>query len=313
MLCENEVKVCERLGVHIIHYNDNRYPPLLRMISDPPAVLFVRGDQSLLTARPCVAVVGARKATAWGLTKAYEIARGLAKQGIAVVSGMAYGIDSAAHQGALDGGGTTIAVWGTGPDIIYPRTKRELAQRIVESGAALTEFHPGEKPAPYHFPQRNRIISGLSLAVVVVEAAAKSGSLITVDFALDQGREVCAIPGGAGLVAHEGSNRLIKEGAFLVESAQDIVDALFAPDRSTGFLKKTGQPKKTSVRESRLIPEMPSDDPIIVCMRGGEAVSLDDLIASSGLAAGEVMERVTALHLDGVLEELPGKRYRIKG
>lgn len=296
----------------VIPFDDTRFPPLLRVIDDPPAMLFVRGDPLLVTAQPCVAVVGARKATPWGLAKAYEIARDLAKRSVTVVSGMAYGIDSAAHEGALDGGGVTVAVWGSGPDIIYPRTKRTLALRIIESGAVVTEFPPGAMPARYTFPQRNRIISGLSLAVVVVEAAAKSGSLITVDFALDQGREVCAVPGGAGLVAHEGSNRLIKEGAFLVESAQDIMDALFAPDRSSGFLKKTGQSKKTSVRESRLIPEVRSDDPFIACMRQGESYSLDHLIRESGLEASEVLKRVTVHCLEGVLEELPGKRYRLK-
>ena len=247
-LCEQDADFCARNGVQVIGYTDHRYPALLRMIHDPPVVLYARGDASLLGAqKACVAMVGSRKATRFGLSKAYEIARDLARQGIAVVSGMAYGIDSAAHRGALDAGGTTIAVWGAGPDIIYPRQHRELARQIMEQGVAITEFPPKTLPVAYHFPQRNRIVSGISLGAIIIEAAEASGSLITARYALEHGREVCALPGGAGLVPFRGSNRLLREGATLVETAEDVMNALFAVKEPVRLIRKTGQRKRPSV------------------------------------------------------------------
>lgn len=314
--CKRDLDKCNEFGVEIITYNDERYPPLLRMIADPPLVLFVRGDPAVLSTKPCLAVIGARKATRNGLDRAFEIAKGAAAMGITVVSGMAYGIDSAAHAGALKGRGQTIAVWGAGPDIIYPRAHRPLAERIFEQGAAITEFPPGTKPAPYNFPQRNRIISGLSLGVVVVEAAESSGSLITVDFALDQGREVYAMPGGAGLVANRGSHKLLRDGAVLVETAEDVVETLFKVDVGMQEIKKTGQAKKVSATDSRHEVELPhpaqyNDDPLLKFLEVGEGVSLDQIIQESGIQAAEVLKRLTHFELEGAVEELPGKRYRI--
>jgi DNA processing protein len=222
------------------------------MIHDPPATLFVRGDLGVLSEKPCVALVGARKATKDGSAIAHKLAAELAKEGWVVVSGMAYGIDRAAHEGALDAGGQTIAVWGTGPDVIYPRAHRKLAERIFKSGAAITEFPLGTEPKPYNFPQRNRIISGISMGVVVVEAADSSGSLITADFALEQGRDVCAIPWNAGLVMGAGTNRLIRHGAALVENATDVIEVLSGLQQNRLAMKKSRQVKADAATESQL-------------------------------------------------------------
>ncbi len=306
--CENDLALCRRHQVDIVTFSDERYPALLRMIHDPPVVLFVRGDSRALGEDPCVAVVGARKATPGGCSLSHDVAKNLAARGVTIVSGMAYGVDRAAHEGALAAGGRTVAVWGTGPDIVYPRAHRHLATRIEEAGAAITEFPPATAAAPHHFPQRNRVISGLCLSVVVVEAAENSGSLITARCALEQGRDVCAVPGGVGLVAHRGSNRLIKQGAFLVEEAQDVVDAVFARNEDVLLREKAGQAKKASVRQSRLLLE----DPLLGCLSAGEIMGLDELIQISGIDAATVMERIMQLELEDIVEELPGKRYRLK-
>jgi DNA processing protein len=216
-----EIDLCRRKGCHIIHLHDNRYPALLRHIPDPPPVLYCRGD---LEGAAChIAVVGSRKATAYGLSNARQLSRGLAAKGISVVSGMAHGIDAAAHSGALLGGGRTIAVLGSGLERIYPPGNRKLFHRIAENGAVISEFPMDAGPQAHHFPQRNRIISGMSLGTVVVEAAKRSGSLITARLAAEQGREVFAVPGSIQAATARGTHRLIKQGATLVETAEDII------------------------------------------------------------------------------------------
>lgn len=303
--CEEIIERCDRLGIRFLTHRDERFPSLLRMIPDPPFALFVRGDLTRVNDRPCVAIVGARKGTRFGMERAHEIARGLAKRGVTVVSGMAYGIDCAAHRGALAGKGATAAVWGTGLDIVYPHTNRDLAERIAAAGTVLSEFPPGTGPESYHFPQRNRIISGLSAGVVIVEAAENSGSLITADFALEQGREVCAVPGSAGLVATRGSNRLIKQGAVLVENAEDVVQALLETGAAPAYSKKTGQVKSDVGTESRF------DDPILSSFVDDECISLDELIERSGVGAAGVLEKISRYVIDGLVEEVPGGRYRL--
>jgi DNA processing protein len=211
--------------MNCIHLGTENYPQLLREIADPPACLWTRGDRTALSA-PGVAIVGARAASQEGLTAAYEIAFDLARAGIVVISGLARGVDSAAHRGALDGGGKTIAVLGTGIDLVYPAENTELAKRVTESGLLVTEFAPGSAPENWHFPRRNRIISGLSKVVVVVEAREKSGSLITARLAADQGRDVMAVPGSVVDGRNRGANALLKDGAKLVESAVDILQEL---------------------------------------------------------------------------------------
>ena len=214
-----------------IHLGDSSYPQLLSQICDPPPCLWTRGDRSAL-ASIAVAVIGARAASHEGLIAAGEIACDLARAGIVVVSGMARGIDSAAHAGALDGGGKTIAVLGTGIDRVYPAENDVLAERIAANGLLLTEFPPGTHPEDWHFPRRNRIISGLSKAVVVVEAKEKSGSLITARLAADQGRDVMAVPGTIVGGRNRGANALLRDGAKLVESAVDILQELGLDDGS---------------------------------------------------------------------------------
>ena len=208
-----------------IHLGTAEYPRLLAEISDPPACIWTRGDRTTLTSI-AVAVIGARAASEEGLTAAYEIAFDLARAGIVVVSGLARGVDSAAHRGALDSGGKTIAVLGTGIDIVYPAENVELSRKITESGLLVTEFPLGSNPEDWHFPRRNRIISGLSRAVVVVEAKERSGSLITARLAADQGRDVMAVPGTFVGGRNRGANALLRDGAKLVESAVDILQEL---------------------------------------------------------------------------------------
>ena len=214
-----------------IYLGTAEYPQLLAEISGPPTCIWFRGDRAAL-AGIAVAVIGARAASPEGLTAAYEIAFDLARAGIVVISGLARGVDSAAHKGALDAGGMTIAVLGTGIDVVYPAENTELSRRITESGLLITEFPPGSVPEDWHFPRRNRIISGLSKAVVVVEAREKSGSLITARLAADQGRDVMAVPGTFVGGRNRGANALLRDGAKLVESAVDILQELGLDDRA---------------------------------------------------------------------------------
>ena len=218
-----ELEQCQRKGITLTFAEENNFPANLKHIYDPPPLLMMQGDDILALNNPCIAIVGSRKASEWGRNVAFELARDLAKRGVTVVSGMAYGIDAAAHKGALAAGGKTVAVWGTGLECIYPTAHRELAKRIQASGALISEFPLYSRATRWSFPQRNRIISGLSLGVVVVEAAMKSGSLITMRFALEQGREVFAVPGFAGHVQSQGSNQLLRDGAHFAENAEDIL------------------------------------------------------------------------------------------
>lgn len=214
------------VGCQVIGFNDDNYPSLLRLISDPPPLLYVVGDSSALS-KPQLAVVGSRGASRYGLDLAHRFSKYLAQQGMAITSGLALGVDAYAHRGALAGEGITVAVLGTGIDVVYPAVHRQLSQEIVESGGVLvSEFAPGAKPHRSHFPRRNRIISGLSAGVLVVEAALKSGSLITARRALDQNREVFAIPGSIHNPTARGCHQLIREGATLVETAEDIAEQM---------------------------------------------------------------------------------------
>ncbi len=230
---------------------------------------------------------------------------------------MAFGVDASAHEGALAGGGGTVAVWGTGPDIIYPTAHTRLAERIISNGAVVTEFPPGMRGYASHFPQRNRIISGLALGVVVVEAAEKSGSLITARVALDQGREVMCMPGMSGHIMYRGGNRLLREGATLVESADDVIETLFGGDSAQAKFKNCGQEKTASAREAPPQGEEPvvatSDpDPLSAFLKEYGTLSLDALITLSGMSAAYVLARLTTLTIEGRVEELPGKRYAVK-
>ena len=260
------------------------YPPLLKQIPDPPPFLWLKGDHAILS-KPSVAVVGARAATPTGLRVGYELGRDLAGAGVVVVSGLARGIDGAAHLGALDAGGKTIAVLGSGIDRIYPAEHIGLAGRIVEQGVLVSEFVPGTAPMPTHFPLRNRIISGLARAVVVVEASEKSGTLITAKTALDQGRDVLAVPGSVAGGQYRGCHGLIKDGARLVETVKDVLEEIrwtppVAPAGAT-----VGNPRQLS--------------PLEKAMALGEAYTVDDLLQRVGGTTSEILAQLTALEIDG--------------
>lgn len=210
-------------NIEIININDNNYPHILKNIYDPPITLFAKGDISCLN-NLCISIVGCRDATSYGLKTASMLAYNLSKLNINIVSGLARGIDTAAHIGALKGNGKTIAVLGSGLDIIYPSENENIYKQIINHGAVISEYIVGTKPSPYNFPERNRIISGISNGVIVVEAKIKSGSIITTDFALEQGREIYVVPGNINSKQSEGTNELIKQGAKIITKIEDILE-----------------------------------------------------------------------------------------
>jgi DNA processing protein len=272
------------------------YPPLLRELHDPPDRLYLRGGPASILAEACVAVVGARSCSSYGAQVAREVARELAAAGVVVVSGLARGIDGEAHRGALAAGGRTVAVLGCGIDRDYPRAHGELAGRIVASGAVVSEYPPGVEPAPWRFPARNRIVAGLALATVVVEARERSGALITADFALDLGREVFAVPGEitSGLAA--GTNDLIRQGATPLLAADDVLDALGLE------------------RPAPAVPSALSDDALALLEPLSElSHSLDELARATGLDSARIAAALTELELGGLVAVADGVYRRTTG
>ncbi|MCD6291936.1 MAG: DNA-processing protein DprA, partial [Deltaproteobacteria bacterium] len=249
------------IGGEIISLDDPRYPENLALIVDPPPVLYFKGSLECLNS-PAIAVVGARRASELGRRFAFSLASRLVAQGLTVISGLALGVDGAAHEGSLRGGGSTVAVLGTGLDVVYPAAHRHLAGKIVENGVLLTEFPPGAGPDKHHFPRRNRLVSGLSQGVVVVEAGERSGSLITARLALEQGREVFAVPGPPGLPGSRGVNRLLKDGAQLLESVDDIFSAL-------PWLSAAGKGSSSSGDRADALLKRPVLSPEQACLVGG--------------------------------------------
>ena len=282
-LAASQLAAAARMGIHALSLPEPRYPTLLSTIHDPPSVLWVKGRPDVLL-MPSIAVVGSRAATSYALTMARQLSRDLAAAGAVVVSGLARGVDSAAHSGALDAKGRTVGVLGCGIDRVYPAEHRELARDIEQSGAVVSEFPSGVPPLPHHFPLRNRIIAGLSTAVVVVEAPEKSGSLITAAAALEQGRDVMVVPGAATGGRNRGGHLLIRDGAKVVESADDILqDIGFAG--ASRVLSGVGQ-----------LPET------------GD-FSIDDVAEQSGEPAGVVLARLMELELRGQIQRIGGGRY----
>jgi DNA processing protein len=274
---------------------DAAYPPLLNQIADPPPILFVEGDPQSLSHRH-LALVGSRNPTAQGMRIAQEFAAALAGAHFGIVSGLALGIDAAGHEGALASGGTTIAVAGSGLDRIYPIQHRALAQRIVCSGGALvSEFPPGTSPKAGHFPRRNRVISGLALGTLVVEAAAKSGSLITARFALEQNREVFAVPGSIQNPLARGCNDLIKQGAKLVQTVQDVLDE-FAVSPAADRLVMTNRTDSALDHTCSGLLKYIAYDP----------TSVDTLVSTTGIPAESIASQLLMLELDGYIAAAPG-------
>jgi DNA processing protein len=280
-------------GQHILTLADPAYPRLLLEIPDPPSILYVRGNPALLQ-NQCLAMVGSRNSTPQGVQTAESFARTLASRGLCIVSGLALGIDAASHRGALAAGGTTIAVIGTGADRVYPARNRELALAIAEKGAIISEFPLGTPAIAANFPRRNRIISGLSRGVLVVEAAPESGSLITARLAGEQGREVFAIPGSIHSPVARGCHKLIKQGAKLVETAADILEELGNVELPI---------------EAPEIPQEISEDGLLAAL-GHDPCSLDDLIERTGLSTEHLLTELLNLELAGLVSTLPGNRYQ---
>ncbi|MEO5342606.1 MAG: DNA-processing protein DprA [Gammaproteobacteria bacterium SHHR-1] len=293
----------EQPGNRLLLATSDDYPELLRQLPDPPPLLFVCGDAELLHL-PQLALVGSRNPSPSGERTARQFARYLAERGLCITSGLALGIDGASHQGALDAGGHTLAVMGTGVDRIYPPRHRDLAHAIVQGGGALvSEFPLGCAPQASNFPRRNRIITGLSLGVLVVEAALKSGSLISARLANEQGREVFAIPGSIHNSQARGCHFLIKNGAKLVETAQDIVEEL-AP--LLGSLLVSGQAAQTAPDAPT---EMPADHRQLLDQMGFDPISVDQLVALCGLRVEEVASMLLLLELEGHVSSVPGGLY----
>jgi DNA processing protein len=287
----------EAEGIGVLPWNDPRFPWALLTISDVPPVLWYRGIIDAFR-RPAVAIVGSRSASAAALTVAERLGADVAARGIAVVSGLARGVDSAAHRGALRTG-CTIAVLGSGLDRIYPSEHTSLARDIAGSGLVISEFPPGTPPRKFHFPMRNRVISGLSRAVVIVEASEDSGSLITARCALEQGREVLAVPGSVLAGRNRGAHALIRDGAKIVECADDIVEELGWPPAVSDA------PKDTASGQT----PMTSGDSLLELMRSGEPYDLDELAASAGVGVVRLLPRLLELELQGLIERVEGGRF----
>jgi DNA processing protein len=276
------------------------YPVALTTIVDPPPVLWTRGRLDALSA-PAVAIVGSRAASPYGLAVAGQLAADLAARGLIIVSGLARGVDSAAHRGALSAGGATVAVLGSGVDVVYPPEHASLAGEIDASGAVISELVPGTRPQQWFFPLRNRIISGLSRAVVVIEASEKSGSLITARCALDQGRDVLAVPGNILTGRNRGAHALLRDGAKIVESADDILDEL-------GLATPSGGAGGTA-SAARGTPAGTLVDPLLGSLLPGEASDLDEIAERSGLDTPRLLPRLFELELQGFVRRVGGGRF----
>lgn len=332
-----EKELCElpNIGARLIKWTDDDYPPNLRQIADPPPFLFVRGPASL-TDSNSIAIVGARAASDIGRRMAQRLGLELAAKGFTVVSGLARGIDGEAHQGALDAHGKTLAVLGCGVDVIYPAEHRKLAEAIIEGGGALiSELPIGTQPMAENFPTRNRILSGLCLGVVIVEAAEKSGSLITARMALEQDRQVFAVPGSPLSGKTRGSNRLLKEGAKLVECVEDVIEELApqmavrlpaaerrSPNASTAPVPTPPTSNRTasaevdpvlqgSIDAKTLEGPIDNTTAILNNLRESERLHVDSIIESSGLNAQTVLRLLLELELDGRVTQHPGKLFSL--
>lgn len=292
-----EAELLKQAGVEFLTWADERYPEYLRHIFNPPAVLYYLGDIRR-DDDPAVALVGSRRATYYGRDMAHRLGKELAEADLTVVSGMARGIDTAAHRGALDGGGRTLAVLGSGLDVVYPQENSKLMCKIAANGAVISEFPLGSMPEPWHFPVRNRIISGLSRGTVVIEAAERSGALITAELALEQGRDVMAVPGNVTSPVSRGPNRLIKQGACLVENGSDILEEI-------GITRLFQQDEGGRGPGVKLDP----DEERVLKLIEAEPLALDLIIRDTGLPSERVASVLTFLEVKGLVRRLPGGRY----
>jgi len=298
---EKELSLMKRFQVSLVTLKDNNYPKNLAHIYDPPPFLYMKGklkEEDKIS----IAIVGSRLSTNYGRSVAERISRELTKQGITIISGMARGIDSSAHKGALSANGRTIAVMGCGLDVMYPPENSKLYQQIVSKGAVVSEFPMSTPPEGSNFPTRNRIISGISLGVAIIEASSSSGSLITARLALEQGREVFAVPGMVNYATSKGTHRLIKDGAKLIENASDILDEILPQCSSPD---NTSRANNLSEKLSDLSPEAKS----IFKFLDKEPIHIDAVIKKSGLSIGLISSILLDLELKGIVEQSPGKMF----
>jgi DNA processing protein len=311
---EEEIERARSMGVDVLLLDDGVYPMLLREIFDPPITLYVKGAWSECLEKPCVAIVGSRRCSTYGQNAATMLARDLAQKGVTIISGLARGIDAAAHRGALEAGGRTLAVMGTGLDQVYPRDHKKLADEILAGGGALVSEFPLETPpAPQNFPYRNRVISGLSLGVLIVEAAENSGSLITARLAMEQSREVWAVPGNITSRNSFGTNYLIKgAGAKLVQQWQDVATEL-PPEIAAELLPPSPAKKKERglVEQLELVPEglSATEHTVWKMLSTDDAKHIDALAQDGQLSINELTSALLALEMRELIRQLPGKCF----
>ncbi len=299
-----ELATVQRENYKIFTIQDGDYPCLLRHIADPPPVLYVKG--TIHCHEPSVAIVGSRMATRYGLQVAESLARDLAQQGWTVVSGLAHGIDAAAHKGALKAGGRTIAILGTGINVIYPKNNKEIYDKIPQSGALVSEFFLDTEPKAHHFPVRNRIISGICYATVVVEAARRSGALITARLALEQGREVFAVPGNINSAASKGTHLLIRQGAILVENADQIISEL-AAQVEPGSLRAEADPAGS---HKSMPVKLESEEKKVYELIDVYPIHIDEIANQCSLDPGRLAAVLMQLELKGIIARSPGKYFQ---
>lgn len=299
--CRQQLDQLDKIGCNWFTFADEVYPELLREISDPPPVIYFRGDPHLLQTR-CIAMVGSRASSSYGNRTAFSLAKKLAGSGITVVSGLALGVDAEAHRGALAASGKTIGVLGCGIDVVYPRQHDKLFQEIGQHCLIISEYPPGTQPEGFRFPARNRIIAGVSKGVVVVEAAKKSGSLITAQMALDYGREVYGVPGQVDSFKSEGVHGLLQQGAKLVQSEFDILEDVF-----TGLYSDTGMDRLPDTDTHPMLNDESSE---LLTVIETYPLAREEILHKSGMEIGQFSECLLLLELDGYIEILPGDEVR---
>ncbi|MBN1364336.1 MAG: DNA-processing protein DprA [Syntrophaceae bacterium] len=306
---KEELELLKKKDVNIITYQDELYPRQLLNVYDRPPYIYVRGTLSKDDIN--IAIVGSRTASTYGKYTTEKISRELALKGVTVVSGMARGIDSAAHRGAITARGRTIAIMGSGLDVIYPPENKKLFEDIIQNGAVISEYPMGVPPRSTNFPARNRIISGISYGVVIVEAGEKSGSLITARLALEQGREVFAVPGSIDSAGSRGTNNLIKQGAKLVENTDDILEEILPQIEQTTASKPPSHLISEETVNTQAAGLNKVDKKIFDCISPGK-IHIDDLISATGLSSAEILSSLTKMELKGIIQQHPGKFFSLK-
>lgn len=303
---EKEVAALRNIGCKMVHWGEPEYPKTLLQIYDPPVLLYVRGDASILNS-PSLSIVGTRRPTVYGTQMAERLSRDLASRGLAIVSGLARGIDAIAHVGATSVGGRAIGVIGTGIDVCYPKENKKLYEKVLERGAILSEFATGTHPAPENFPVRNRIIAGMPLGVIIVEGKQYSGSLITARLAMEFGREVYGVPGNATQEVSFAPNQLIKQGAKLVTSAEDVIEELPTPVRVALLQAQPAESAQMNLlaAEGLSIP----GKKIYELLSADETKPIDEIVESSGLNSSEVLATLFEMEMKGIVKQLPGKQF----